>query len=142
MSLSKPHHQSSTSNDSPEAYGVGVEIVPKPNVLISTDEEGGSDTNKNDLPEYDHYEDVASSSNTKGTSTIKTIVGGSVVVAMLAVVGTGAYVMGVNRAASKITTSMMSTVSKSTKTPSPSGGKDGKKVCLEYGFLNDVVAKG
>jgi hypothetical protein len=36
----------------------------------------------------------------------------------------------------------MSTVSKSTKTPSPSGGKAGKKVCLEYGFLNDVVAKG
>jgi hypothetical protein len=36
----------------------------------------------------------------------------------------------------------MSTVSKSAKTPSPSGGKAGKKVCLEYGFLNDVVAKG
>jgi len=139
MSLSKPHHQSSASNDSPEAHGVGVEIVPR---LISTDEEGGSDTNKNDLPEYDHYEDVASSSNTKGTSTIKTIVGGSVVVAMLAVVGTGAYGMGVNHAASKITTSMMSTVSKSAKTPSPSGGKAGKKVCLEYGFFNDVVAKG
>jgi hypothetical protein len=138
MSLSKAHHQPATSKDSPE----GVEIVP--NVLISIDEEGGSNTNKNVLPEYDHDDDVTSSPNTKGTMTVKNIISSSIAAGMFAVVGTGAYQMGVNQAANKMTASMM----KSAKNPSRSGkagkkaGKAGKKVCLEYGFFNDVVAKG
>ena len=75
--------------------------------------------------------------------------------AVLAAVGVTAYQVGVNQSASKMSTSMMSTtMTKSGKAtgspaPAPSGkaskaptSKAGKKACLEYGFLNDVVAAG
>jgi len=67
--------------------------------------------------------------------------------AVLAAVGVTAYQMGVNQSASKMSTSMMSTTmtksGKATGSPAPApSGKAGKKACLEYGFLNDVVAAG
>ena len=136
MSL-KPHQAASA--DAPE----GVEI--RSDVFISTFEEGGS---INSLPEHDYNDDVASSSNKKGnTSMVKVLMSTTVGAAVLAAVGVTAYQVGVNQSASKMSTSMMSTTmtksGKATGSPAPApSGKAGKKACLEYGFLNDVVAAG
>ena len=136
MSL-KPHQAASA--DAPE----GVEI--RSDVFISTFEEGGS---INSLPEHDYNDDVASSSNKKGkTSMVKVLMSTTVAAVVLAAVGVTAYQMGVNQSASKMSTSMMSTTmtksGKATGSPAPApSGKAGKKACLEYGFLNDVVAAG
>ena len=136
MSL-KPHQAASA--DAPE----GVEI--RSDVFISTFEEGGS---INSLPEHDYNDDVASSSNKKGkTSMVMVLMSTSVAAVVLAAVGVTAYQMGVNQSASKMSTSMMSTTmtksGKATGSPAPApSGKAGKKACLEYGFLNDVVAAG
>lgn len=121
---------SNSNNDSFSTDEQGVEIrshhVEEGDVLAMTQTDAHSNGN------------VANTNNTKGglgNTAVKFLCG----TAVLATVGSASYGAGVNSTVAKmnsVVTSQKAAAGKSDKS------KAGKKVCLEYAFVNDVVIKG